>query len=88
MLFDFIIKHIDGKENMLADTLSRSGQDREIKGPNSHLPELYTTPYPTNITTNHFTFYIPNIYNSYNMPSHRSQLIRDHITGPSIPPHR
>jgi len=88
MIFDFIIEHIEGKENMIADALSRSGQDGEIKDTGSHLPEDQTKPPPLSITTNHFTFQSPKIYNSYNMPSHRSQLIRDHITGPSIPPYR
>jgi len=82
IMFDFIIKHIDRKENMLADALSRSGQDREIKRPNSHLPENQATPPLTSITINHFTFHTPNIYNSYNMPQRLS-----HISGPSVPPH-
>jgi len=88
MIFDFIIEHIEGKENMIADALSRSGQDGEIKDTKPHLPEDQTKPIPLSITTNHFTFQTPNIYNTYNMPSHKSQLIRDHITSPSIPPHR
>jgi len=83
MLFDFIIEHIDRKENMLADALSRSGQDREIKRLNSHLLENQTTTPFTTITANHFTFYIPNIYNCYNMPQRLS-----HISGPFVPPHR
>jgi len=88
MNVDFIIEHIEGKENMIADALSRSGQDGEIKDTRAHLPEDQNKPPPVSITTNHFTFQTRNIYNTYNMPSHRSQLIRDHITGPSIPPHR
>ena len=88
MIFDFIIEHIEEKENMTADALSRSGQDGEIKDTRAHLPENQTKPPPLFITTNHFTLHTPNIYNSYNMPSQRSQLIKDHITGLSIPPHR
>jgi len=87
MIFDFIIEHIEGKENMIADALSRSGQDGEIKDTRPHLPEDQTKPAPISIITNHFTFQTPKIYNSYNMPFHRHQLIRDHMTGPSIPPH-
>jgi len=88
MIFDFIIEHIEGKENMIADALSRSSQDREIKDTRAHLPEDQTKPPPLSITINHFSFQSPKIYNSYNMLSHRSQLIKDHIIGPSIPPHR
>jgi len=39
MIFDFIIEHIEGKENMIADALSRSGQDGEIKDTRAYLPE-------------------------------------------------
>jgi len=88
MIFHFIIEYIEGKENLIADTLSRSGQDGEIKDTRPHLPKDQTKSPPLSITTNYFTLHILNIYNSYNMPPHRSQLIRDHITGPSIPPHR
>jgi len=88
MIFNFIIEHIKGKENIIADALSRSGQDGEIKDTRPHLPEDQTKPPPRFITTNHFTLYTPNIYNSYNMPSHKSQLIRDYILGSSIRPHR
>jgi len=88
MIFNFIIEHIEGKENMIADALSRSSQDGEIKDTRPHLLEDQTKPPPLYITINHFTLHTPNIYNSYNMPSHRSQLIRDHITGPSIPTHK
>ena len=88
MIFNFITEHIEGKENMIADALNRSSQDGEIKDTRPHLPEDQTKPPPLSITTNHFTLHTPNIYNSYNMPSNRSQLIRDHITGPSIPSHR
>jgi len=73
---------------MIADARSRSGQDVEIKDTRPHLPEDQTKPPPLSITTNHFTLHTPNVYNSYNMPSHRHQLIRDDIIGPSIPPHR
>jgi len=83
MMFDFIIEHIDRKENMLADVLSRSGQDREIKRPSSHLLENQITPSQTTITTNYFTFHKPNIHNSYNMPYRLS-----HISGPPILSHR
>jgi len=71
IIFDFIIEHIEGKENMIADALSRSGQDGEIKDTRAHLPEEQTNPPPLSITTNHFTFQTLNIYNCYNMPSHR-----------------
>jgi len=86
MIFDFIIEYIEGKENMIADALSRSGQDREIKDTRAHLLEDQINPLSLSITTNHFTCQTPNIYNSYNMPPHRSQLIRDYITGSSIHP--
>jgi len=88
MIFNFIIEHIEGKENMIADALIRSSQNREINNTRPYLPEDQTKPPLLSIITNHFTLCISNIYNSYNMPSNRSQLIRDHITGLSIPPHR
>jgi len=88
MIFNFIIEHIEEKENMIAGALSRSGQDGEIKDTRPHLSEDQTKPPLLSITTNYFTLHTPNIYNSYNMPHYRSQLIRDHITGPSIHPHR
>jgi len=88
MIFDFIIEYIEGKENIIADALSRSDQDGEIKDTRPRLLEDQTKPPPLSITTNHFTFQTPNIYNTYNMPSHRSQLIRDHIISPSILTHR
>jgi len=88
IIFNFIIEHIEGKENMIADALSKSGQDGDIKDTRPHQPEDQTKPPTLSIITNHFTLHTPNIYNSYNMPHHRSQLIRDHITGPSIHSHR
>ena len=88
IIVNFIIEHIEGKENMIPDALSRSSQDGEIKDTRPYLLEDQTKPPPLSITTNYFTLHIPNIYNSYNILHHRNQLIRDYITGPSIHPHR